>query len=73
MKITIESTSEIIQIASEQGPTIRGRIWEGETDSGIKVSCLITRIAANADQDLSQFERELVETKQPSLETLQIL
>jgi hypothetical protein len=33
---------------------------------GIKVQALITRIAAKTGQDLSQFERELQETRPPS-------
>ena len=53
MKITIESTTQIV--------------WEGETDSGIKVSCLIPRVAAHKDQDLSQFELELQEQRAPML------
>jgi hypothetical protein len=66
MKVTIES---IISIEKDGG-IIPARVWEGETDSGIKVICLMTRIAAKADQDLSQFERELQEQKPPSLDGL---
>lgn len=61
MKITIESTTKIVNANG-----IDCRVWEGDTESGIKVECLIPRIAARASQDLSQFEAELKECRQPS-------
>lgn len=70
MKITIKSTTKIVhamsQSQSEQTAGVRCRVWEGETESGIKVQALIPRIAAEAGQDLSQFERELQECEPPS-------
>lgn len=64
MKITIESTSRIVQI-ERQGVFMPGRIWEGKTESGIYVQCVITRIAAPSSEDLSQFDRELQEQIDP--------
>lgn len=61
MKITIENTSKIVELNG-----VPARVWEGHTDSGIPVHAYITRIAARADGDLSQFEQELQETKAPS-------
>jgi hypothetical protein len=67
MKVTLESTTQIVTIVdSTTQATIPARVWEGTTDSGIKVQALITRIAAKTGQDLSQFERELQETRPPS-------
>jgi hypothetical protein len=67
MKITLENTTQIVTIFDEKtGTEIPARVWEGTTESGIKVQALITRIAAKATEDLSQFERELQETKPPS-------
>ena len=46
---------------------MRMRIWEGETDSGIKVHAYIPRIACDeneANQEL--FRVELLEQKKPS-------
>lgn len=63
MKITIESTSKIVLANG-----IQCRVWEGQTESGIKVECLIPRIAARKGQDLSQFEKELEECSPPSAE-----
>ncbi len=64
MKITIESTNRILQIKTDSGD-VPARLWEGTTASGVKVECLITRIAARDNQDLSQFERELTEHRPP--------
>lgn len=61
MKITIESTTKIVTADG-----IQCRVWEGETEHGVKVTCLIPRIAAQKDQDLSQFEAELKEQRTPS-------
>lgn len=61
MKITIESTTRIVNASG-----VDCRVWEGETEHGVKVECLIPRIAARADQDLSQFEKELQEQRPPS-------
>jgi hypothetical protein len=65
VKITIESTTQMT-ILVENGQEILCRIWEGETDSGIKVQVLIPRLAAKRGQDLKQFEKELLETRPPS-------
>ena len=62
MKITIESTTQIVKVDG-----IDCRIWEGETDRGVKIFCLIPRIAAMKGQDLSQFEAELKEQRARAL------
>ena len=45
MKITIESTSKIVSLNG-----IPARIWEGETENGIKVHCFISRIAVDRNE-----------------------
>jgi hypothetical protein len=66
MKVTLESTSKIVELETPQG-TVPARIWEGHTETGIPVHAYITRIAAPAEGvDLAQFERELSETRSPS-------
>ncbi len=70
MKITIESTTRVVEV-KVNGISYQARAWEGETESGVKVHCLIPRIAAHKDADLSQFERELQEQKAPSDATMQ--
>lgn len=61
MIITIESTTEIVTAND-----IECRVWEGRTASGVKVQCLIPRIAVSNSDDQSQFERELQECQLPS-------
>lgn len=61
MKITIESTTKIVQVNG-----IDCRVWEGESERGVKVQALIPRIAAHKDADLAQFEAELEEQKAPT-------
>ncbi|MGA3168339.1 MAG: hypothetical protein ABSF14_19735 [Terriglobia bacterium] len=63
MKITIESTTKIVKANG-----IDCRIWEGATAAGVKVQCLIPRIAVLPGEDTSEFERELKEQRAPSTE-----
>lgn len=63
MKITIESTTQIVSLNG-----IDCRVWEGETASGIKLQALIPRIAVHNSEDTSQFEAELKEQAPPRLE-----
>lgn len=64
MKITVENTSKVVELDG-----VPCRIWEGETDSGIKVHCFITRIAVDREETrLSEFRTELQETRAPSAE-----
>lgn len=58
MKIVIESTDRVVDVNG-----VPARVWEGKTESGIEVICCITRIAAPKSENLSQFERELKETR----------
>lgn len=68
MKITIENTSKIVELNG-----LPARIWEGETESGIKVHCYITRIAIDKDEPRAeQFEKELQSVKAPSAEVISI-
>jgi len=71
MKITIESTTKIVRVVVNQVTGLPDigidcRVWEGLTERGVKVQCLIPRIAALAGEDLSQFEAELQEQRPPS-------
>lgn len=45
MKITIESTSRMVEVVTQGGATIAARIWQGTNEDGDPVVCLITRIA----------------------------
>jgi hypothetical protein len=60
VKVTIESTTKIV---SADG--IQCRVWEGKTERGVEITCLIPRIAVK-NGDTEQFEVELQETRSPS-------
>lgn len=67
MKITINSTTKIVEVKSGSLDSgIPARIWEGQTESGIGVHCFITRIAAAAEADQTTFQAELQECKPPT-------
>lgn len=62
MKINIESTTKIVDLNG-----IPARVWEGESESGIKVHCFITRIALDKDETrIEEFQNELQEQRTPS-------
>jgi hypothetical protein len=61
MTITLTSTTKVVKING-----IPARIWEGYTQSGIKVHAFITRVAINKDEEQEQFEMELQQCSAPS-------
>ena len=67
MKITIESTTMIVDASG-----VQCRVWEGQTERGVKVQCLIPRIAAKKGQDLTQFEAEFQEQAPPSADAIKV-
>lgn len=61
MKITLESTSEVTLVsAGDKDSPIPARVWQGKTESGIAVFCLITRIAVLRTEDCDEFDAELI-------------
>ena len=76
MKITIESTTKIVQLKTQSGAVVAARIWEGTTASGTPVHCFVTRIAPTltdqSDPRFKEFERELLEQVKPSSEITEI-
>jgi len=64
MHIQIYSTEKIVYLNH-----IPARIWEGITDSGIKVHAYIPRIAIDEkESNTEEFEKELQEHRKPSIE-----
>lgn len=62
MTVTIHSTTKIVELNG-----VPARIWEGETDTGIKVHCYVTRVAIDKDEPRAeQFQQELQECRVPS-------
>ena len=69
MKLTLTSTTKIVML--KPGPLkdgIPARIWEGETETIIKVHAYITRVAVGKDENVEQFQKELRECEVPSAE-----
>lgn len=63
MKATIESTTKVVNANG-----VDCRVWEGVTERGVKIQCLIARVAVAPGQDVAQFEAELIEQRAPSPE-----
>jgi hypothetical protein len=74
MTITIENTDQIVEIQpAKGGAAVRARVWQGQTASGVRVTCFITRIAVHRADDQEAFDRELLEMRPmrgPTLEEL---
>lgn len=68
MKIELESTDKIVVLDTGNG-SVPARVWEGRTDFGVPVVCLITRIAPdieNPPDDVTRrFEAELQSVRAP--------
>ena len=64
MKIMLESTTKLV-IANG----IECRVWEGESERGVKVAALIPRISVRREYDCAQFELELREHRAPTPES----
>ncbi len=64
MKIIIENTDKIVDLNG-----VPARIWEGTTESGVPVTCFITRIVPRTHDEAvsAQFAAELREEKTPTL------
>ncbi len=69
MKATIESTSKIVHLSGPDFNGVPARVWEGETETGIKVHFYVTRVAVDkTETNVGQFEKELSEQQAPSPE-----
>ncbi len=60
MKITLESTEQMVQVHG-----VAARVWRGHTARGVEIHAMITRIAVLTIDDCSQFEAELSEQRAP--------
>ena len=66
MIITIESTTKTVELNN----SLTARIWEGETDSGISVRCMIVFISPESDEArATEFGLELADHRDPSEES----
>lgn len=63
MKVNLKSTTKIVELNG-----VPARVWEGETESGIKVHAFITRIAIDSfETRTEEFEAELKQQAPPSV------
>lgn len=70
MRVTAISTNQMATIrASNESEAIPARVWEAETESGIKCLLYVTRVVAHKGTDQSEFEKELTECSPPTEET----
>jgi len=70
MKITIHSTTKIVQLEDSKG-SLPARIWEGHTEDGTPVHCYITRICPTIPEPIPEsvaveFAASLQECAAPS-------
>jgi hypothetical protein len=71
MQVQLESTTKIVHLKIN-GVSVPARIWQGHTATGIPCHAFVTRIAVAADQDTTEFDRELAEQAAPTPEVLAI-
>lgn len=71
MKVTLESTTKIVTLMTQDGE-IQARVWQGETAGGIPVQAFITRIAPEIEQShpdidrlTAEFDRDLKRQADP--------
>ena len=67
MKITIESTSKIVDLVIN-GATVPARLWQGHTQDGIPMHAFITRVAVDKKEQAAEFEKDLTEQAPPRAE-----
>jgi hypothetical protein len=70
MKISIESTTKIVQL-QVRDVAVPARIWEGQTEDGTPVHCYITRICPSIEEPIpdaiaKKFAAELQECVAPT-------
>lgn len=74
MKATITSTDRVVDVSDQHGRRAAARVWEGETESGIKFTAYITQVQVRAGQRReAEFNRELVQSGAPSAETIEAI
>lgn len=60
MRVTLEPTDRIVDVETDRGGVVRGRVWQGTTDTGHDVAFVVVRVATPAGGDLTEFEQSLV-------------
>jgi hypothetical protein len=68
MKITVESTDKVVNLFRGSGQELACRIWEGYSENGVPVQCMIVRVAAPVECNQAEFEHDLEETRPPQMQ-----
>jgi hypothetical protein len=58
MKVVLESTTRLVTLVIN-GEAAAARVWEGETESGLKVHAYVTNLVASERVTEEQFQQEL--------------
>lgn len=70
MKFILESTDRIVEYSPERGiPPVKARVFEGTTEDGTKVYCIIPRFAVPegyAPDVYEKFKKDFQETLKPA-------
>ena len=56
MKVTIESTAEIVSVNGT-----KARVWRGATEAGVAIEMFVPIVKVRRDADNAEFERDLRE------------
>ena len=54
MRVRLESTDRVVEVILDGG-RVPGRVWQGQTESGIEVVAVVTSIASRLEADQSKF------------------
>ena len=69
MKVTLYPTTKMVVLKADiLSDGIPARVWEGETEQGVKCHALISRIAVDKDADATELFSSLFECAAPSAE-----
>lgn len=59
MKLILEPTSRFVEIVTEHGDSVPGRVWQGITEAGVEVAAVITRVSTAVENDQAEFHASL--------------
>lgn len=68
MRITVDSTDKLVTLFQGTSRELLCRIWEGATEHGVPVQCMIIRVAAPVEFNQAEFEHDLQETRPPQMQ-----
>jgi hypothetical protein len=73
MRATIKSTSAITEMKDPKGRPYACRVWEGETEAGVKFTAYIGMVQVSSKDDNAEFEMDLAESTPPRADTIRVM